>query len=255
MLVILSPAKDMFVDRNSIIEQFTMPQFINKANELMRQLKVQSPMQLQELMKVSEKLAMQNYERIQNWHKNHGNQNAGLSILSYTGEAYRGLSASDFSVDELIYSQKVLRILSGLYGILRPLDLIQEYRLEMGTKQPFSGKKNLYEFWGDSISKEIEHAVLSSPGDKVLVNAASNEYSKAILSKNIKIKQVEVSFLEEKDGKSKMVTVYTKKARGMFARFVVKNKIEQLDELKSFDSEGYYFDTRRSSGQHLVFIR
>lgn len=257
MLAILSPAKDMKVlpDRASDSLNVAVPEFIAQAKLLMNELQLFSVDDLVKVMKVSEKLALQTAIRLQKWGAVHHGLNSAPAILSFTGEAYRGLDAGSFDTGELEYSQQVLRILSGLYGVLKPLDLIQEYRLEMGTKYPFNGSKNLYVYWNQLITSIINKAVEQSPGEKVLINLASKEYASAINLKQLNCSIVTPDFYEEKEGEIKMVTVYAKKARGMFVRFVIQNKIEKQDDLKAFDSEGYFFDNIRSTSHNLVFIR
>ena len=178
--------------------------------------------------------------------KEHDVDNASHAILSFTGEAYRGLRASDFNKNELEKSQDYLRILSGLYGVLKPLDLIQEYRLEMGTKHEFRKKKNLYEFWKHSVTVAIQNALNESPGEKVLINVASNEYSAAIDFKKLKSRVLTATFYQEENGKLKMVAVFAKRARGMMTRFIIETQLEKIEDLKAFDCDGYYFYNKHS---------
>ncbi|MFA9390404.1 MAG: peroxide stress protein YaaA [Prolixibacteraceae bacterium] len=257
MLAILSPAKDMKVlpQSEKATNQFTIPEFLNKSSGIITDLKKLKPTELSAIMKISEKLAVQNYDRYRNWHKEHAPEYSAPAILSFTGEAYRGLRAGEFNRQELEYSQSVLRILSGLYGLIRPLDLIQEHRLEMGTRHSFRGKKNLYELWKTTLTKTIDKAVFESPGDRVLINVASNEYSSAIDFKSLKSRVVSTSFYQENNGEINMVAVYAKRARGMMARFIIENQLEKVDELKAFDAEGYYFDSQRSTQDNWLFLR
>lgn len=256
MLAILSPAKDMHIEKTSFKEcVFTQPVFIKKAEELVGELKKMSPTDIQTTMKVSEKLARLNFERFQNWGILPDVSNGTIAIHAFTGEAYRGLNALNFTVGDLQFAQETMIILSGLYGMLRPLDIIHAYRLEMGTKQSFLGSKNLYEYWRDTLTVAVDRAVQQSPGDKYLINVASNEYFSALNPKKMQSQIIDVAFYEEKNEKPKIVTVYAKKARGMFVRFLVLNRIEKIDELKAFNSEGYYFDARRSTNNQLVFVR
>lgn len=257
MLAILSPAKDMKVlpqqEKGNL--SFAIPEFVNKSAGIITDLKKLNAVQLSELMKISNKLAELNFIRYRNWSKEHSTGNSATAILSFIGEAYRGLRAMEFTPEELEYSQGVLRILSGLYGILRPFDLIQEYRLEMGTKHSFRGKKNLYEFWKTNLTKAIEQAVAESPGEKVLINVASNEYASAIDFKKLKSRVVTTSFYQENNGEINMVAVYAKRARGMMTRFIIENFLEKAEDLKAFNAEGYYFDSNRSSEDKWVFVR
>ncbi|MCF8362299.1 MAG: peroxide stress protein YaaA [Prolixibacteraceae bacterium] len=257
MLAILSPAKDMNVlpREERATSKNTKPQFMGEAKELIEDLRQFKKDELKELMKISDKLAVLNYDRYANWNKNHTGSNASQALYSFTGEAYRGLDAATLKASDAEYAQKVFCILSGLYGVLRPLDLIQPYRLEMGTKYGFRDKKNLYDFWGSKITENINKAIDDSPGEKVLVNLASNEYSKAIDFKQLKHKVVTPSFYEERNGKLKMITVYTKKARGVMTRFMIENHIEKLEDLKAFDLDGYYFSNENSGVDKLVFVR
>lgn len=233
----------------------TEPVFIPQAGQLIEDLHKFKIDELAALMKMSQKLALLNYDRFANWRPKHTTQNSAPAMYSFTGEAYRGLDAASLSAADAAYAQQTLRILSGLYGVIRPLDLIQPYRLEMGTRHGFWGKKNLYAFWADTITQTIIKAVEESPGEKFLVNLASNEYLKAIDVKKFKNNMVNVSFYEEKDQQLKMVTVYAKKARGMMARFIIENRIEKLEELRAFDSDGYFFSNQHSEANHLVFVR
>lgn len=257
MIAILSPAKDMNVlpREERATSKSTKPQFMGEAKALIEDLRQFKKDELKELMKISDKLAVLNYDRYANWNKNHSGSNASQALYSFTGEAYRGLDAATLKASDAEYAQKVFHVLSGLYGVLRPLDLIQPYRLEMGTKYGFRDKKNLYDFWGNKITENIEKAVEASPGEKVLVNLASNEYSKVIDFKKLKYKVVNPSFYEERNGKLKMITVYTKKARGMMTRFIIENRIEKLEDLKAFDLDGYYFSNENSGADKLIFVR
>ena len=257
MLAILSPAKDMKVllQQEKAIKEYTVPEFLNKSAGLIVDLKKLKPFELSELMRISDKLATLNYDRYRNWQKNHTEINASQAILSFTGEAYRGLRAWEFDQQQLKYSQQVLRILSGLYGVIRPLDLIQEYRLEMGTKHNFRGKKNLYEFWQSTVTKTIDKAIEESPGDKVLINVASNEYVSSINFKKLRNRVLTTSFYQESNGEINMVAVFAKRARGMMTRFIIENELEHVEDLKAFDSEGYYYDAKRSESNKWVFVR
>jgi hypothetical protein len=257
MIAILSPAKDMNVlpREERATSKNTKPQFMGEAKELIDDLRHFKKDELRGLMKISDKLAVLNYDRYANWNENHTGSNASQAIYSFTGEAYRGLDAATLKASDAGYAQKVFRILSGLYGVLRPLDLIQPYRLEMGTKYGFRDKKNLYDFWGSKITENIHKAIDDLPGEKVLVNLASNEYSKAIDFKKLKHNVVTPSFYEERNGKLKMITVYAKKARGIMTRFIIENRIEKLEDLKAFDLDGYYFSNDNSGTDKLVFVR
>lgn len=258
MLAILSPAKDMKVHGGASYptKKYTIPEFLVQSKGLISDLKKFKRDELSELMKISDKLALLNFDRFKNWKQDHhAPEYASPAILAFMGEAYRGLRAADFEKDNLEYAQGVLRIFSGLYGVLKPLDLILEYRLEMGTKSEFRGKKNLYEFWKLKLTEAVSVAVKESPGEKVLINLASSEYSSAIDQKKFKYPVLTPSFYQEKDGKLKMVAVYAKRARGMMSRFIIENQLEKVEELKAFDLDGYYFEASRSDENRFVFVR
>ncbi|MDA3930951.1 MAG: peroxide stress protein YaaA [Prolixibacteraceae bacterium] len=257
MLAIISPAKDMkvlpHIPRAS--SEFTVPEFLTKSKGIITDLKRMKPDELSDLMKISDKLAMQNYDRFHNWKKDHNLENSSQAIFSFTGEVYRGVDAPSLSVSDVEYSQCVFRILSGLYCVIRPLDLIQEYRLEMGTKHGFGGKKNLYEFWKPIVAKTLNKAIVESPGENALINLASNEYFSSIDKKILKHKVITPTFYQDLNEKKKMIVVYAKKARGMMVRFIIENKIEKVEDLKAFNTEGYYFDNKRSTIDNWVFMR
>jgi cytoplasmic iron level regulating protein YaaA (DUF328/UPF0246 family) len=257
MLVILSPAKDMKVVplKNILGLMPTIPEFVDKAENLISVLRKMEPKRLSDTLKISNKLTELNFKRFQSWNRNHEHNNSSPSILSFTGEAYRGLNTNDFSISDLGYSQKVLRIISGLYGVLRPLDLIHAYRLEMGSGLSVNSIKNLYEFWKEEINKSINEAIAESPGEKSLINLASNEYYSSINLKNLKYNIITPSFKEEKSGELKTVTVYAKRARGLMTRFIIKNRLENCEDLKAFIDEGYYFENELSQGNNWLFIR
>jgi uncharacterized protein len=257
MLVILSPAKDMKVVPGFKSEAltFSTPQFLDKASELVSIFKKMDFYELSELLNTNEKLSNLNYARVENWKKNHDSTNSSASVLSYKGEVYRGLNSADFSMAELEYSQDVLRILSALYGILRPLDLIQAHRLELETKFKIGSYKNLYKFWGDAITCSLNEAIANSPGEKVLINLASHEYSSVVNFGKLEIPVITPVFKAEKSGKLKMITVYAKRARGLMARFIIKNRLENSEDLKAFTDEGYYFENQLSNENSWLFVR
>lgn len=254
MLAILSPAKDM---KLSFVERFdsTEPEFITNASTLVKALRKFNVEELSELMKISAKLSQLNVDRFKMWNKGNNATTSGQALFSFTGEAYRGLDAKTMTDDAILLSSKNLRILSGLYGVLNPLDLIHEYRLEMGTKLQTRGFKNLYEFWDTRIKKSIEKAITESEGEKVLVNLASNEYSKSVQLKKLKYPVITPIFKNEVNSNLKVVAVYAKKARGMMTRFMLENKINTAEDLKAFDAEGYYFSSEFSKETEWVFAR
>jgi len=257
MIVILSPSQNMkVIPKQEVMElPHSIPQFLEKADFLISVLKKLDVDELSELLNISKNLALVNYMRFQNWSNNPTIENSDFSVLAFTGEAYRGMNANDFSIDDLKYSQEILRILSGLYGVLRPLDLIQAYRLEMLTGLNVGRIKNLYEFWIEEITNALNIAIENSPGEKVLINLASSEYSSAILFKKLKYPVITPIFKEEKSGKLKMITIYAKRARGLMTRFIIKNRLERSEDLKAFIDEGYYYENQLSKGNNWLFVR
>jgi cytoplasmic iron level regulating protein YaaA (DUF328/UPF0246 family) len=257
MIVILSPAQNMKVNPKQELMELppSIPQYIGKADSLVSVLKKLDVDELCELLNISKNLAFVNYLRFQNWSNKPTIENSVFSVLAFTGEVYRGMNANDFSTDDLKYSQEVLRILSGLYGVLRPLDLIQAYRLEMLTGLKVGRVKNLYKFWINEITGSLNEAIENSPGEKVLINLASAEYSSAIHFKSLKYPVITTEFKEEKSGKLKMITVYAKRARGLMTRFIIKNRLEKSEDLKAFTDEGYYFENQLSKGNKWLFVR
>ncbi len=253
MLVVISPAKKLSVEGEKP-DWFTTPQFAEHSEKLIKELKKYSPTKLKKLMSISDDLAQLNVERYQQWSINHDAKNSKQALFTFTGEVYAGLNATSFKKNELEYTQEHLRILSGLYGVLKPMDAIHAYRLEMGTKLKIGKKSNLYEFWGDIIVNEI-NKVMKANGDKVLVNLASNEYFKAVNKKKLVTPIITPVFKDFSNGQYKTVMVYAKKARGAMAAFIMKNKIKTIEELTAFDTDGYLFNEEASSTKELVFLR
>ena len=253
MLVVLSPAKKLN-ENHPVKENATIPQFVDEADKLIGNLKKYTPKKLASLMNLSDNLSGLNVERYQNWQKEHTIKNAKTAGLLFDGEVYSGLGAENLTNKQLDYAQDNLRILSGLYGLLRPLDLVHPYRLEMGTKLKVGRNNNLYEFWGDKIVDEI-NSLLENQKEQTLVNLASNEYFKAINKKKLIGNVVTPVFKDFNNGKYKAVMVYAKKARGMMANYIITNKIEKAEDLKGFDTEGYCFNEDASTNNELVFLR
>lgn len=253
MLVVISPAKKLSVEGKKP-DWYTAPQFIEHSEKLIKELRKYSPKKLQQLMSISDDLAQLNVERYQQWTINHDTENTKQALFTFTGEVYAGLNATSFKKNELEYAQQHLRILSGLYGVLKPMDAIHAYRLEMGTKLKIGKKSNLYEFWGDTIVNEINNT-LKANNDKVLVNLASNEYFKAVNKKKLATPVITPVFKDFTNGQYKTVMVYAKKARGAMAAFIMKNKIKTIEELTAFDTDGYLFNEEASSPKELVFLR
>ena len=205
-------------------------------------------------MSVSEKIASLNVERFRDWNADFDFSNARQAMFAFKGDVYTGLDAYDLDNQDIDFAQQHLRMLSGLYGLLRPLDLMMPYRLEMGTKLNNTRGHNLYEFWGDIITDQINQD-LANIDAKVLINLASDEYYKSVNEKKIQAEIIKPVFLDQKNGKYKVISFYAKKARGLMARYIIKNKLSQVEQLKAFNSDGYYFDTESSSDKELVFKR
>ncbi len=205
-------------------------------------------------MKISDKLATLNANRFAEFSTPFTPDNARQALFAFNGDVYTGLDAQSLSEDDIAYAQQHLRILSGLYGVLRPLDLMQAYRLEMGTKLANSRGKNLYEYWGDTVTTEINKA-LAAQGDNVLVNLASNEYFKSVKPKQVDGMIITPVFKDKKNGQYKIISFFAKKARGLMARYILQNKVEDVAGLKAFDTAGYYFSEEQSTETELVFLR
>jgi len=253
MLAVLSPAKKIDFDVE-VPEMVTRPQFVKESSALIEGLKELTPAEIGKLMKISPELSDLNYERYHTWKPSFTKKKARPAAFIFDGEAYRGLRAKEMSGQSLAYAQDHLLILSGLYGALRPLDLIHAYRLEMGTKFGVGDAKNLYAFWDDKITKLVNKE-LRKQEEKVLVNVASNEYFKSIKAKEIKGEVLNCHFKEEKDGGYKAIMVFAKKARGMMARYMIENQIESKEDLKGFDLEGYSFNAALSTENDWTFTR
>ncbi len=254
MLILLSPAKKMNLAPMERSVEASQPRMNTQAQTLAKIAKQQSPADLKSLMRISDDLANLNAERFQAFALNGRSNSAKPAIFTFDGDVYWGLDAKTFSDDDLDFAQDHVRILSGLYGVLRPLDSIQPYRLEMGTKLKNPRGDNLYTFWGDSIAKTL-NADDADQADRTIVNLASNEYFKAVDQKTLDAPVLNFSFLNIKDGKARSLMYYAKFARGLMARWVVQNRIEKADDLRGFDLEGYRYDKATSTADKLVFAR
>ncbi|WP_027138542.1 peroxide stress protein YaaA [Gaetbulibacter saemankumensis] len=252
MKLVLSPAKSLDFESELPTTQHTEPQFLNQSERLNKILKQKSAKSLSKLMSISDALGQLNYERNQNWELPFTTENARPAIYSFSGDVYRGLDAYTIPQDAIDYLQSSVRILSGLYGILKPLDLMQPYRLEMGTRMPVGTNKNLYEFWKKHITEALNNEIEDG---EVFLNLASNEYFKAIDKKALKAKIVTCTFKDFKNGEYKMIMTYAKLARGYMARYIIDNKAETIDEVKGFNYEGYSYSEPMSTESELVFIR
>lgn len=254
MIIIISPAKSLDFKTPPVIPDFTIPGFLNESEKLIGRLKTYSPKKLSVLMGISADLGELNFKRFQEWQLPFTPENSKQAILAFNGDVYQGLNASTLSKENFDIAQGKLRILSGLYGVLKPLDLIQPYRLEMGTKLKYYKSKDLYSFWNPLITKKINE-VVSHSGNKVLVNLASNEYFKSIDKKKLKAEIVTPDFKEFKNGKYSMISFFAKRARGLMTRFIIENNISDTADLLAFDAEGYSFNSHLSESGNPVFTR
>ncbi|WP_249978087.1 peroxide stress protein YaaA [Vreelandella olivaria] len=254
MLSVISPAKTLDFETPSTTDQVTQPDFLDQSAPLVEILRGYSPQQLSDLMGISDKLAGLNAARFADWHPPFSLNNAKPAVQAFQGDVYTGLEADTFSEADNQFAQQHLRILSGLYGLLRPLDLIQAYRLEMGTKLANQAGNDLYAYWKPTLTNALNQAIADS-GSKVLVNLASNEYFKAIDAKKLNAQVITPVFKDEKNGAFKIISFYAKKARGLMSAWIIKQKINEPDQLKAFDVAGYRFDAAASQGDTLVFIR
>lgn len=253
MIAIVSPAKTLdFETQNNF--NHTLPRFQNEALKLINVLKEMSEQGIGELMSISDKLASLNVERYHHFKKKKNPVGSKQAIFAFQGDVYQGLKAETFSQKDIEFAQDHFRILSGLYGLLRPLDLIQPYRLEMGTKLQVNGSDNLYEFWNNKIVSQLNRD-LKTQGDNILINLASNEYFKAVERKTLKARVIDIEFLDFNGGEYKFITFYAKKARGMMSRYIIKNQLKEVEHLQGFDYEGYLFDKNASEENKLVFKR
>ena len=251
MILLLSPAKSLNTEPVSI-KKHSVPRSLEQSTVLVDQLKKKSANSLKKLMNVSDKLAELNVLRYQQFSLPFTPDNAKPAALSFTGDVYVGLEADSFTAREMDFAQKHIRILSGLYGVLRPLDLMQPYRLEMGTKIKIGRSKNLYEFWGTQITDQINED-LAATKSKVLLNLASNEYFKSVKPDQVNAQIVNVHFKEKRNGQYKMISFNAKKARGKMAHLVVKNKIKDMAGLKKLNVNGYTYNNKFSEPDNLLF--
>jgi cytoplasmic iron level regulating protein YaaA (DUF328/UPF0246 family) len=254
MIILLSPSKTLDLESASPTSKNSQPVFAREAAELIRHLKKLSVSELEDMMRISTKLAWLNQKRFALWKPEFTTANSSQAIITFKGEVYRGLDAQSMQVGDVENSQHHLRILSGLYGVLRPLDLIQPYRLEMGTSFQFGKYNDLYHFWRLKITRQIG-IDLKESGSNLLINLASQEYFSAIDSKKLKAEIITPQFLESKNGAFKMISVYAKKARGMMTRYILDYPINCEEDLRGFDSEGYYFNRNLSKPGLPVFTR
>ncbi|EMH4163172.1 peroxide stress protein YaaA [Pluralibacter gergoviae] len=254
MLILISPAKTLDYQSDLATARYTQPQLLKYSEQLIAEARKLSAPQIGKLMSISDKLADLNATRFHDWNPKFTPDNARQAILAFKGDVYTGLQAETFTEAQFDFAQQHLRILSGLYGVLRPLDLMQPYRLEMGIRLENPKGKDLYHFWGDTITDTLNKA-LKAQGDDVVINLASDEYFKSVKPKALKGTLVKPVFLDEKNGKFKVISFYAKKARGLMSRYIIENQLADVEQLKQFDSEGYFFDEAASGSGELVFKR
>lgn len=254
MLTVLSPAKTLDYETAPITQSATLPRFMDQSALLVEDARGLNPDDIRALMGVSEQIAHLNHERFMNWQSESTSDNAKQAVLAFKGDVYTGLQAETLSEDDLDFAQTRLRILSGLYGLLRPLDLMQPYRLEMGLKFTNQRGRNLYEFWGEQLTDTL-NADLVSAKTEVLINLASNEYFKAVKPKLLNADIITPQFKDLKNGQYKMISFFAKKARGLMARYIIDNRITEPEALKSFSEAGYYYSDEQSQGDQWVFLR
>lgn len=254
MLVVISPAKSLDFETPATTAHYTIPEMLGDSEKLMARLRKMNPAQLSELMGISATLGQLNYERNQKWHHPFTPENAKQAVLAFNGDVYQGLDAKSLNEGQLLSLQTKLRILSGLYGVLKPLDLMQPYRLEMGTKLKYQRSADLYAFWKTKIAPKIKQAIAES-GNNILVNLASNEYYKSIDPKKLGAEIVTPEFKDGKNGEYKMISFFAKRARGLMTRFILENNIERTEDLNAFDSDGYIYNPRLSKPAKPVFTR
>lgn len=254
MLALISPAKTLDYETALPSDEYTQPRLLEHSQELIDVARKLSATEIASLMSVSEKIATLNVERFRDWQAEFDLANARQAMFAFKGDVYTGLDAYSLSAAEIGFAQQHLRMLSGLYGLLRPLDLMMPYRLEMGTKLQNARGENLYRFWGDIITNLINQD-LKHNQSALLVNLASDEYYKSVQEAKIQAEIIKPVFLDQKNGKYKVISFYAKKARGLMARFIIENKLERAEDLKAFNSEGYYFDADSSLKGELVFKR
>ncbi len=254
MLIVVSPAKTLDYESPLATEKYTQPELVEYSKQLIDVCRKLTPADVASLMKVSDKIADLNVGRFQEWSETFTTDNSRQAILAFKGDVYTGLDAETLSEEDFDYAQKHLRMLSGLYGLLKPLDLMQPYRLEMGTKLANEKGANLYQFWGNVITDKLNQAI-AEQGDNVLINLASNEYFKAVKPKALDAQVITPVFKDCKKGQYKVISFYAKKARGMMARYIIENRISSVADLTKFDTTGYYFVEEESTPTELVFKR
>ena len=254
MLFVVSPAKNLDYDSPLATDKYSQPELLDESQILIDRCVQLSPADISSLMGISDKLAGLNAARFGEWSQPFTPDNARPAVLAFNGDVYTGLDAKTLSENDFDFAQQHMRILSGLYGLLKPLDLMQAYRLEMGSKLDNVRGTNLYQFWGNIITDKLNQALIDQ-GDNILINLASNEYFKAVKKKDLKADVITPAFKDWKNGQYKMISFFAKKARGLMARYIIENKVTNVEQLKKFDSAGYQFDADLSQGNDWVFTR
>ena len=254
MLMLISPAKTLDYTSPLATQRYSHAALLEEAQLLVEQAKTLSPAELSKLMKISDKLAGLNAARFAQWTPNITPQNGRAALLAFKGDVYTGLDATSLTEDDFTYAQTHLRILSGLYGVLKPLDLMLPYRLEMGTRLPNARGNDLYSFWGEQITKQLNHA-LAEQGDDLVINLASNEYFKAVKPAQLDGRVISPVFKDLKNGQHKIISFYAKKARGMMVRYLIEHRVTELEQLHAFDTGGYYYSEALSTPDTPVFLR
>ena len=252
MLVVISPAKKLDENCNkNIVSKLTIPTYLENSSKIVKSLRKYSVNKLSELMNISEKISLLNYERYIKWSLPFNKKNSHPALLLFQGDVYKGISVEDFKKEDFLFAQNSLRILSGLYGILKPLDLIQPYRLEMGTQLKVGKHSDLYDFWGDDITKAIN----KEKNSDYLINLASVEYFKSINKEKLKSKLINIIFKEKRNDSYKIIGIHAKKARGLMSRYIIKNKISNPLDIKKFKKENYSYNKNLSSDSDWIFTR
>lgn len=256
MLSVLSPAKSLDYESPLPTKKHSEPRLVRQSNGLIEIMRTKTPADISKLMHISDELAHLNATRYQDFTTEHTPGNARPALLAFAGDVYQGLDAASFDARDFTEAQKSLRILSGLYGLLRPLDLIQPHRLEMGTKLASARGRSLYDWWGTQVTDLLRRDLAASPGADVLVNLASNEYFKVIDGQRLGVRIISPRFEDrDKNGQPRVVSFYAKRARGTMAAWLVKNRVRTASKIVEFDGDGYEYDEERSSKDQPIFVR
>jgi hypothetical protein len=256
VLIVVSPAKSLDYESKLPTKKHSEPRLLDRSSELVAVMATKSPNDISKMMSVSAELGELNHERFLDWETPFTPENARPAVLAFSGDVYMGMQAGTFSERDFTHAQKTLRILSGLYGVLRPLDLMQAYRLEMGSTLKTSRGKDLYSFWGDTITEQLNADMADSPGSNALINLASNEYFGAVDTSKLEARLVSPVFLDSKDGaEPKIISFFAKRARGSMTGWIIRNRVKSPRALLEFEEDGYRFDPERSQADRPVFVR